>query len=263
MGRELKRVSLNFEWEIGKLWSGYVNPHDRHKCPYCHESLGWSNDYNILQNDWYSWDKVDWKPNPYRQGARYNAAAWNNNITQDDVNALIEAGRLWDFTRVPLNEGQKEIVKKKIADGDNSWLPFDNGYIPTAKEVNEWNLKGIGHDSLNCSIVIKARLKKEGKSHVCSKCDGTGHYWQSEKAKELFEDWEEYGPPKGEGFQLWSTTTEGHPMTPVFKSLEELCEYCEKEKVSVFGSSTATKEEWMKMLDDGFVYHKEGNAVFI
>ena len=52
-------------------------------------------------------------------------------------------------------------------------------------------------------------------------------------------------------------------MTPVFESLEKLCEYCEIEKVSVFGRNTATKEEWFKMLDDGFVYHKEGNAVFI
>ena len=23
MGRELKKVALNFKWEIGKLWSGY------------------------------------------------------------------------------------------------------------------------------------------------------------------------------------------------------------------------------------------------
>ena len=48
-----------------------------------------------------------------------------------------------------------------------------------------------------------------------------------------------------------------------FESLEKLCEYCENESVSVFGHSTATKEDWMKMLDDGFVYHKEGNAIFI
>lgn len=262
MGRELKRVALDFEWKIGKLWSGYVNPHKRHDCIQC-EGHGWSSDFNVLQDEWYSFDKVEWKPNPYRQGSRYNALAWSNNITQEDVNALIKEDRLWDFTRVPLNDEQREIVKKKIADGENSWLPFNNGYIPTAKEVNEWNLKGMGHDSLNCSYVIQARLEKEGKSHLCSKCNGTGEYWQSEKAKELYENWEKYEPPTGDGFQLWSTTSEGEPMTPVFKSLEELCEYCEKEKVSVFGKNTASKEEWMKMLDSGFVYHKEGNVIFL
>lgn len=35
MGRELKRVPLDFKWEIGKLWCGYVNPHTVHKCNEC------------------------------------------------------------------------------------------------------------------------------------------------------------------------------------------------------------------------------------
>jgi hypothetical protein len=262
MGRILKRVASNFEWKIGELWSGYVNPHKRHECKEC-EGLGWSKEYNELKDKWYSGDNPQWKPNPFRPGSRYDSIAWNNNLEQQDVDALIEADRLWDFTRVPLNDEQREIVKKKIADGGNSWLPFDNGYKPTAQEVNEWNLKTMGHDSLNCSCVIKARLAKSGKSHLCSNCDGTGEKWQSEKAKELYENWEQYEPPTGDGFQLWSTTTEGHPMTPVFESLEKLCEYCEKEEVSVFGRETATKEEWMQMLDDGFVYHKVGNSIFM
>ena len=33
------------------------------------------------------------------------------------------------------------------------------------------------------------------------------------------------GPPKGEGFQLWETTTEGSPVSPVFETLDELCEW--------------------------------------
>lgn len=262
MGRELKRVPLDFKWKIGELWSGYINPHKRHECIDCN-GLGWSKDYNSLQDEWYYTDERCWKPNPYNSNARYNTASWNNNLTKEDVQALIDADRLWDFTRVPLNEEQKEIVKKKIADGGNSWLPFNNGYTPTAEEVNEWNKKGIGHDSLNCSIVIKAKLKKEGKSHLCSSCDGEGEKWQHETAKNNYEGWEDYDPPKGECFQLWTTTSEGSPMTPVFETLDELCKYCEDEEVSVFGRHTATKEKWKQMLDDDFVVHKEGNMVFI
>lgn len=262
MGRELKRVPLDFQWEIGKLWSGYVNPHEVHECKDC-EGLGWSKEYNILKDKWYGWGNENYLPNPFRKDCRYNANAWSNNLDQEDVDALIEADRLWDFTRVALNDEQAEIVRKKRAEGENSWLPFNNGYRPTVQEVNDWALKGMGHDSLNCSYVISAKLKREGKSDLCPNCDGTGEKWQSEEAKELHENWKKYDPPMGEGFQLWTTTSEGSPMTPVFGSLEDLCLYCEEEGVSVFGSNTTTKEEWMKMLSDGFVHHTEGNIVFL
>ena len=68
--------------------------------------------------------------------------------------------------------------------------------------------------------------------------------------------------PKGEGYQLWETTTEGSPESPVFETLEELCEWCE-ENATTFASYTASKEEWMKMLDDDNVCHQEGNFIFI
>ena len=262
MGRELKRVPINFEWEIGKLWCGYINPHEVHKCKECNGS-GNSKEYDNLSDEWYgNHAEENYKPNPFREGWRYNANAWNNNITEDDIKALLKADRLWDFTRVPINDEQKEIVKQKIANGGNSWLPFNNGYVPTPQEVNEWNLKGMGHDSINAWHCIKARLKREGKPYKCGKCKGTGENWQHPKAKSLYKNWKSYDPPTGDGFQLWTTTTEGSPMTPVFSSLEELCNYCEKEKVSVFGSRTATKEEWLKMLDNEFVYHKEGNVTY-
>lgn len=38
------------------------------------------------------------------------------------------------------------------------------------------------------------------------------------KLKELL------APPKGDGYQLWETTSEGKPMSPVFATLDELCE---------------------------------------
>jgi hypothetical protein len=52
-------------------------------------------------------------------------------------------------------------------------------------------------------------------------------------------------------------------MTPVFASLEDLCEYCEKEKVSSFGFSTLTKEQWFNNLSGDTFVHKEGNVIFI
>lgn len=78
----------------------------------------------------------------------------------------------------------------------------------------------------------------------------------NEKLKELCE------VPKGEGYQLWETTSEGSPVSPVFDTLEKLCEWCE-ENATTFASFRVSKEEWMQMLDGGFVAHKEGNTIFI
>lgn len=262
MGRELKRVPMNFKWEVNKLWCGYINPHKVHKCQSC-DGSGNSEDYERLSSEWYGHYTESYASNPFRAGWRYNTSAWQHNITEQDIKALLKGGRLMDFTRVPITDEQKEIVKKKMANGGNSWLPFDNGYVPTPKEVNDWNLQGMGHDSTNAWICIKARLKREKKSHKCQSCKGSGENWQSPITKKLYKNWKSYDPPKGEGFQLWTTTSEGAPMTPVFESLELLCEYCERENISVFGSSTATKERWMQMLSDDFVTHQEGNVIFI
>jgi len=37
MGREIRRVPLNFDWPRRKVWKGFVNPHYVHRrmCPFC------------------------------------------------------------------------------------------------------------------------------------------------------------------------------------------------------------------------------------
>ena len=64
--------------------------------------------------------------------------------------------------------------------------------------------------------------------------------------------------------QLYETTSEGTPKSPVFKAdeFEKLCEYAE-EHCTTFARYKATKEEWMKMLGDGIVFHQEGNMIFM
>jgi len=61
---------------------------------------------------------------------------------------------------------------------------------------------------------------------------------------------------------LWETTTEGSPASPVFETLDALCEWCE-ENATIFANIKAAKEEWKQMLDNEFVFHKSGNAIFI
>jgi hypothetical protein len=176
---------------------------------------------------------------------------WCDNITQDEVQALIDAGRLWDFTRVPLNEQQMEDVKKKVAMGSNNWLPYDNGRIPTADEVNAFQHQGGfgGHDCINRHILIEARAKRLGVWGKCEVCRGKGERKQPRKQKKAYKKWQEYEPPTGKGFQLWETVSEGSPISPVFASAEELAEWCE-ENATVFGDMKTSKEKWLEMFSE-------------
>ena len=71
-----------------------------------------------------------------------------------------------------------------------------------------------------------------------------------------------YDPPKGKGFQLWETTSEGSPISPVFKTLDKLCEFAAV-NCPIFADNYVSKEEWKRQLNSDNVEFKIGNAVFI
>ena len=57
----------------------------------------------------------------------------------------------------------------------------------------------------------------------------------------------DYDPPTGSGFQLWETTSEGSPISPVFETLEDLCAYAATH-CSPFGSDRINKDQWLELL---------------
>jgi hypothetical protein len=189
---------------------------------------------------------------------------WHHHLIQADVDALLEADRLWDFTRVPRDGGQALVVAIRMAfHGTNSWLPESNGYRPTVAEVNEW-FRGGSSLSGGCDagVCIRARCKREGVPYMCARCKGSGRVWPSEEIEHRYEEWKGEGPPAGDGYQLWSTTSEGSPVSPVFASLDALCAWAE-DNATTFADFTATKEEWREMLDGGVVHHREGNNIYM
>lgn len=80
-----------------------------------------------------------------------------------------------------------------------------------------------------------------------SNCDDCKHYARLKGLK--FTDYGcpdfELNPPKGDGYQLWETTTEGSPISPVFKTVEALAKYCETE-CTIFGSEKLSYDNWLK-----------------
>lgn len=99
--------------------------------------------------------------------------------------------------------------------------------------------------------------KCEVNAGECSESAGYCFWHNPENKAKWYKD-----VPEGDGYQLWETTTEGSPISPVFKTLEELCEYAEK-NCSTFSDFKTTKEEWFDMLSNENVHHKEGNFIFI
>ena len=86
----------------------------------------------------------------------------------------------------------------------------------------------------------------------CEQCDDCKHY-ASLKGLPL----KEYGcpdfgldPPTGEGYQLWETTSEGSPISPVFVSPEALASWCTL-NATIFGSETMDYEQWLCMIHAG------------
>lgn len=130
------------------------------------------------------------------------------------------------------------------------------GYSPSLE-----NLQGIKE------IVEQVPEILEYKGNICEECNRIINNC-SEEARhciwynEILRDLWYHEPATGEGYQLWETTSEGSPQSPVFKTLEELCEWCE-ENATTFAHFKASKEEWINMLNDDFVHHKQGNAIFI
>jgi hypothetical protein len=237
MGRTLKRVPMDFNWPLDKVWEGYLNPFYGKECPTC-KGYGHNEATHKIYGEWYAFDSPSYKWLDAKHILRYNDNAHCYHLTQVEVDALLAPNRL-------------QSLKEK------------QGRDPTVDEVNQWAIYDpTGHDSINCWICVEARAKEMDVYGLCPTCEGEGRLWDSPADKQKCEAWERQEPPVGPGFQLWETTTEGSPQSPVFTTLEELAAWCEK-NATVFGDAKASTEGWLKMLDEDNVHLREGNHIFI
>lgn len=262
MGRILKRVPLDFKWSLKQKWKGYLNPYRSYRCEAC-DGGGYNEGTKKIYDEWYNFENAVYKRNPYKPNARYNATAHNNNITESEVEALVRGGRLSDLMDSKYHFNDEKNVWEKLDMSvpykDRKWVECEQPTFPTPEEVNRWNLEStFGHDSINAHICVRTRAKELGVYDMCECCGGDGEIWFSDEIKELSYNWERVDPPVGEGYQMWENTSEGSPQSPVFETLDELCEWC-SENASIFGTSQfVSKEEWMKCLGGDELLIKDG-----
>lgn len=265
MGREVHRVPLDFDWPMNRRWKGYVNPYyeKRHDCPAC-EGTGYNKVGKFLSDSWYrytaqgmfgaffgdnilsAWTRQrllragwpEYVADNIEMAKKFQFTTlthWSDKLDQDEVDALIENGRLMDFTHTWTK--------------DDGWQPKEYAPRPTPGEVAVWGAGSTGHDGINQSICVKARAKRFGITDIkCEKCGGSGEFWADPEDAIRAEAWQRSDPPKGDGWQMWETTSEGSPISPVFATPEELARWLADTKASTFGRMTADYETWLKMI---------------
>lgn len=258
MGREIKRVPLDFDWPKDVVWGGFLNPFYKQstKCPDC-DGRGSTAAYRELEHRWYG--HVPFKPEdrgskPFlptdlvivrRAGnnaaqARYLCdhfnSSWCHHLNADDVAVLVKSNRLRDLTHVWT--------------GEKGWQPKNPPVTPTPRQVNEWSLTGFGHDSINCWTVCNAEAERLGITIECARCHGEGTLWPTPKIKRQCDRWKETEPPKGDGYQLWETVSEGSPISPVFATPEELADWLVNSPDYRWrkNDSGTTREQWLQFI---------------
>jgi len=272
MGREIKRVPLDFDWPLNKVWQGYLNPFAkaRHECLEC-DGTGYNPETKQIADDWYDHDGFGnrWmyvygtapdgtpaKRPPWKIVG--DCHRWDNKLEAGEVEALMEHGRLSDLT-YPLwyrKDGDQWLVLDE-RDRDKGWVPCDPPTMPTPEQVNYWSQHSFGHDAINRWICIEARATRLGVWGQCEVCDGTGEHWSSPEAKEQYDTWEKIEPPAGEGWQVWETVSEGSPVSPVFDSPDALIAHLVTDGYSLEAASNFVNSSgWAPsmMAVDGVMY---------
>lgn len=229
--RTVKRVPLDFDAPLKEIWAGYVMP-DEIRPPSCSAcgGIGYSPIARWLHDTFYD------------HNVRAVCGGWNDKLTQADVDALVEAGRLRHWKR----------RTPTFADSRRGeWVAVPR----TADEVNaaqrqRGSLFGeCSLDGINVSILVESRCKRLGADLKCPICDGHGMVGTVAEI-EAYENWVGTEPPEGEGWQLWETTSEGSPVSPVFATAEALADWCAT-GATMFADMRATSAEWLASFKAG------------
>lgn len=203
MGREVKRVALDFDWPLGKVWAPYLhNPYTPDDCEACGGS-GHSAEYEALQ--------------PI---VRLLMLAGGDAV-RGEVHPYFASTPI----RAPLVGLDR--VTGALAGREPSWL---------------------GHDAIDGWRATNAILEAAGIDGTCSACNGEGYPPEQAERARLSEEYEPPEPPEGPGWQMWETTSEGSPISPVCETPGALAHWLADTGASSFGSSTATYDQWLRMI---------------
>lgn len=255
MGRQVKRVPVDFDWPIDQVWEGYTNPFYEQKviCTSC-DGVGYSPEAKRLYDQWYG--TVDFDPKSigaeplqidnsalrqhcedkirfsiqrcagdrryeyYTQGGRISYEA----AVEKEIQRMFDLwSRQWSVQLC--QDDADALVKSGKLNELQSQYP--DGHKLTAAEVNDLLMLSPGYEGYGILFVcIKARAKRENIEELyCRTCAGDGLMWLSKEVEKNALEWKPTEPPNGNAYQIWEHVTAGSPVSPPFLNPEDLAHW--------------------------------------
>lgn len=211
MGRELKRVSIGFIWPINKRWDGYVNPHyyHSHDCEACAgrgETFSRQRLHDLMSLLMLS----------------------GTDAAKESCHPYLQTSHLYATQGLVCGKDMVELTEAL-----------------SGRKMCQY----LGHGSSDTWRAVEKLIQASGLPETwgfCPVCKGEGSIWDSDESKKSAENWSREEPPAGDGFQIWETVSEGSPISPVFKTAEDLAGYMAGRPWGADKGSSY--ESWMKFI---------------
>lgn len=260
MGREIRRVPVDFDWPLNKIWKGFTPPAELggEPCLACNASgqthfgrwlEGFTYVMAMLASDVHEQergrDMHPWLTEFARSDGHYEylyEGVWTHSVQLD--RSEIDHDTLWQMpSRYVVDRPGKDaleffhgIVKtayaQRQAAGDEYAHLYDPEDVPSPEQIASSMGSASGHtghgDVAYALMMVLANAAKTGGVEAdfkCPACDGHGETEKYAGQRAGREAWEDYEPPEGEGWQMWETVSEGSPVTPVFPTAEALARW--------------------------------------
>ncbi len=200
MSREVKRVPIDFDAPLQKVWSGYLRP-----------------------------DSLDEKPcpaGPACVAGATSARAWVGQIAQ--LALMLDEDRDAQQRERPMHPYFDSVPRPY------GWRWRAN--VRPSPDIAEFGTglggreaRFFGHDGIDQWHATKKLIEAAGLDPdtwgICQECAGRGSVEAYPGQRADAEAWKATEPPTGEGWQLWETVSEGSPVSPVFATAEELAQW--------------------------------------
>lgn len=206
MGREVRRVPLDFDWPMNKVWEGFLTP-DRlleDRCPDCRRGYTWAREWiETLTN------RIDMLASDV--GDQDRGRPMHPWLAEDQYPAT---------TDFEYDEHRRLVATPKVMRPSRDILELIAGLTGEDEKRLLGPLRGSSY-GIQKKLIEAAGLDPNTWG-ICPTCKGHATLEKYEGQRAEAEAWERTDPPEGDGWQLWETVSEGSPISPVCATSDEL-----------------------------------------